>query len=91
MALRWYRVAAEKGDKTSQFQIGLMYQTGQGVEANAEEAHRWFTAHLKHHLHHEHDPKMQAWRSRRWSSSTSGIAARPWPPIGGTVIRCWPT
>lgn len=64
MALRWYRVAAEKGDKTSQFQIGLMYQTGQGVEANAEEAHRWFTAHLKHHLHHEHDPKMQAWRKQ---------------------------
>lgn len=63
-ALRWYRVAAEKGDKVSQFQIGLMYQIGQGVEANAEEAHRWFTAHLKHHLHHEHDPKMQAWRKQ---------------------------
>lgn len=63
-ALRWYRVAAEKGDKVSQFQIGLMYQTGQGVEVDAEEAHRWFTSHLQHHLHHEHDPQMQAWRQQ---------------------------
>jgi hypothetical protein len=57
-AVRWYKVAAEQGDKVSQFQIGLMYQTGQGVEANAEEAHR------KHHMHHAHTPQMQAWREQ---------------------------
>lgn len=63
-ALTWYRVAAEKGDKVSQFQIGLMYQNGQGVEANQEEAHRWFTMNRQHHLHHEHEPQMVAWRKQ---------------------------
>jgi uncharacterized protein len=62
--LTWYRVAAEKGDKVSQFQIGLMYQIGQGVEANQEEAHRWFTMHRQHHRHHEHEPQMVAWRKQ---------------------------
>ncbi len=63
-AMRWYRMAAEAGDKPAQFQIGLMYQTGQGVTADPAEAHRWFTRHLQHHLHHEHDPKMVAWRQQ---------------------------
>ena len=63
-ALRWYRVAAERGDKASQFQIGLMYQIGQGVVANQEEAHRWFTMNRRHHLHHEHEPQMVAWRQQ---------------------------
>lgn len=61
-ALKWYRLAAEQGDKVSQFQIGLMYQNGEGVPANAEEAHRWFTMNRAHHVHHQHDPKMQQWR-----------------------------
>jgi hypothetical protein len=64
LAMRWYRQAAELGDKVSQFQIGLMYQTGQGVAIDEAEAHRWFTMHRKHHLHHEHDPKMVAWRQQ---------------------------
>lgn len=63
-ALRWYRQAAEQGDKVAQIQIGLMYQTGQGVEVNPEEAHRWYTMHRKHHLHHEHEPQMVAWRQQ---------------------------
>ena len=63
-AMQWYRQAAEHGDKPSQFQIGLMYQTGQGVAINEAEAHRWYTLHLQHHLHHEHDPKMVAWRKQ---------------------------
>ena len=63
-AMQWYRVAAEQGDKVSQFQIGLMYQSGQGVAADAEEAHRWFTAHRRHHLHHAHEPQMVAWRQQ---------------------------
>ena len=63
-AMRWYRVAAERGDKVSQIQVGLMYQLGQGVEANAEEAHRWFTMHRKHHFHHAHSPQMLAWRQQ---------------------------
>lgn len=63
-ALTWYRQAAEQGDKVAQLQIGLMYQTGQGVVADENEAHRWFTMHRKQHMHHDHDPKMVAWRRR---------------------------
>lgn len=63
-AMHWYRQAAEQGDKVSQFQIGLMYQTGQGVKADEVEAHRWFTMHRKHHLHHDHEPKMVVWRQQ---------------------------
>lgn len=63
-AMRWYRQAAEQGDKVSQMQIGLMYQIGQGVAADEAEAHRWFTMNRKHHLHHEHEPQMVAWREQ---------------------------
>lgn len=63
-AMRWYRQAADQGDKVSQLQIGLMYQIGQGVPVDEAEAHRWFTMHRKHHLHHEHEPKMVAWRQQ---------------------------
>ncbi|MDE2441908.1 MAG: sel1 repeat family protein [Betaproteobacteria bacterium] len=63
-ALYWYRKAAEQGDRISQIQIGLMYQTGQGVLADETEAHRWFTMHRQYHLHHEHDPKLVAWRQQ---------------------------
>ena len=63
-AMRWYRQAADQGDKASQLQIGLMYQIGQGVAVDESEAHRWFTMHRKHHLHHEHEPKMVAWRQQ---------------------------
>lgn len=63
-ALHWYRQAAEQGDKVSQLQIGLMYQVGQGVVADEAEAHRWFTMHRRHHLHHDHTPQMVAWRQQ---------------------------
>lgn len=63
-AMQWYRQAADQGDKVSQFQIGLMYQTGQGVAVDEAEAHRWFTMHRQHHLHHEHEPKLVAWRQQ---------------------------
>ena len=64
MAMQWYRQAAEQGDKVSQLQIGLMYQIGQGVAPDEAEAHRWFTLHRRHHLHHEHEPKLVAWRQQ---------------------------
>jgi len=61
-AMKWYRKAAQQGDKHAQFQIGGMYQRGEGVAANAEQAHRWFTGHLAHHHHHAHSEQMVAWR-----------------------------
>lgn len=63
-ALRWYRHAASLGDRISEYQIGLMYLNGEGVAADADEAHRWLTGHRRHHVHHAHDEKMQAWRKQ---------------------------
>jgi hypothetical protein len=34
--------AAEAGDAAAQYRLGIAYQTGNGVEKNAEEAARWF-------------------------------------------------
>src|ERR1041385_8786039 len=41
-ALRWYRVAAEKGSAEAQFEIGVLYDTGQGVTQDPAEALRWY-------------------------------------------------
>jgi len=41
-ALRWYRIAAEKGSAEAQFEIGVLYDTGQGVALDAAEAMRWY-------------------------------------------------
>jgi hypothetical protein len=39
-ALKWFRRAANKGDPNSQTQIGVLYESGLGVEKNPEEAMR---------------------------------------------------
>ena len=37
-----YRNAAEKGIADAQYQLGLIYSSGQGVAVNLVEAHKWF-------------------------------------------------
>ena len=41
-AVRWYRLAAEQGDATAQFNLGLMYDKGQGVLKDSVLAHMWY-------------------------------------------------
>src|SRR3954471_8394800 len=41
-ALRWYRVAAEKGNEDAQICLGDMYRLGQGVLKDPAEAERWY-------------------------------------------------
>lgn len=41
-AVRWYRMAADKGDPYGQNNLGSMYFNGLGVPYNAEEAVRWY-------------------------------------------------
>ncbi len=41
-ALTLYRRAAEQGDPVAQYQLGLMYETGEGVAADADEAEYWY-------------------------------------------------
>ena len=61
-AARWYRVAAELGDKASRIQLGLMYQNGEGVPADQALAHEWFTKTRQDHAHHHHHPQFQKWQ-----------------------------
>jgi len=41
-AVRWYRLAANRGDATSQLNLGFMYDEGKGVPENNVEAARWY-------------------------------------------------
>ena len=38
---QWYRMAAEQNPAT-QYNLGMMYQSGHGVSEDANEANRWF-------------------------------------------------
>lgn len=42
LAMSFYRRAADLSSAYAMYQLGVMYQQGQGVEADAEEAVRWY-------------------------------------------------
>lgn len=42
LAAQWFERAAEAGNATAQFQLGLLYLEGKGVDVNPEFAARWF-------------------------------------------------
>ena len=41
-AIKWYRMAAEQGYATAQFNFATMYSTGEGVPKNNKEAFKWY-------------------------------------------------
>ena len=41
-AAKWFRKAAEQGNVTSQYYLGVMYSAGQGVQQDYVQAHKWF-------------------------------------------------
>ena len=41
-AVKWYRKAAEQGDDGAQFQLGLIYEIGEGVPKDYSEAAKWY-------------------------------------------------
>ncbi len=41
-AVRWYWVAAERGNAQAQFKIGLKFDTGDGLPADAGQATKWY-------------------------------------------------
>ncbi len=63
-ALKWYRIAAEKGDRESQSRLGAMYLNGEGTPVNEREGWRWINEHRVAHTHHGHHPQMMAWRQQ---------------------------
>ncbi|MDC0588606.1 sel1 repeat family protein, partial [Porticoccaceae bacterium] len=41
-AVKWYRKAADQGDASAQFNLGIMYANGEGVPENDSEAVKWY-------------------------------------------------
>ena len=41
-ALKWYRLAADQGHASAQYNLGIMYANGQGVPQDYVRAHMWF-------------------------------------------------
>ena len=42
-AVGWFRKAAEQGDTSAAFNLGVMYANGTGVPADPVEAYRWLS------------------------------------------------
>lgn len=41
---RWIRAAAEQGETTAQYNLGMVYEHGMGVPVDSKEAARWYQA-----------------------------------------------
>ena len=41
-AVRWYRLAADRGNAQAQKNLGFMYEFGRGVPQDFAQAHMWF-------------------------------------------------
>ena len=41
-AVKWYQLAAEQGDASSQYHLAFMFYDGEGVDLNYDEAFKWF-------------------------------------------------
>jgi hypothetical protein len=41
-AIKWYRLAADQGEVQAQYNLGVMYAQGRGVQKNYTLAHMWF-------------------------------------------------
>ena len=40
--VKWYRLAADQGDASAQYNLGVMYHFGKGVPQNYAEAAKWY-------------------------------------------------
>ena len=41
-AVKWYRKAAEQGNKQAQYNLGVCYESGRGVPQDYSEAVKWY-------------------------------------------------
>jgi TPR repeat protein len=55
-AMRWYRLAADKGSANGEFNLGVLYATGQGIDRDPAQARAWFSKALA-----QGDPDVQTW------------------------------
>lgn len=42
IAANWFQMAAEQGDSNAQFNLGVMYELGNGVTQDINRAIRWY-------------------------------------------------
>ena len=42
-AMKWYRLAADRGDASAQFNLGIIYDEGLGVPRDYAEAMKWYS------------------------------------------------
>ena len=42
-AVKWWKLAAEQGDASAQYYLGVMYDKGQGVPEDDKTAVKWYT------------------------------------------------
>lgn len=61
-ALRDFRVKAQRGDVSAEYNLGVMYETGQGVEQDDVEAFIWYSRAAEHFS--EDDARKRALRRR---------------------------
>ena len=43
MAAEWFRKAAEQGDASAQFNLGVLYANGTGLQQDAVQAYKWLS------------------------------------------------
>ena len=57
-AVRWYRLAAERGYAVAQLSLGVMYSDGRGVPQDDVEAQKWYNlaaSHVEEWDHNEYE------------------------------------
>ena len=63
-AIRWYRLAADQGDARAQFNLGVSYAEGQGVEKDYVSSYMWFNLAASRFLPSEADRRRIAIHNR---------------------------
>ena len=72
-AFEWYKKAAEQGHTVAQYNLGVMYHHGVGVNPSDSEAMRWF-AKAAAQGHEGAQDKIDTILAKRRSSSSSSAA-----------------
>ena len=73
-AASWYRKAADRGDAAAQYNLGVAYDTGQGVPRDPIQAYKWYDVAAARFPASAADNRAQAARSRDL------VAAKMTPP-----------
>ena len=73
-AATWYRKAADRGDAAAQYNLGVAYDTGQGVPRDLVQAYKWYDVAAMRFPASAADNRAQAIKSRDL------VAARMTPP-----------